>query len=238
MVSEAAIPLGFDDESSVHIPYDHGARPYHRRVAELVVDHTGPNGSVLDVGCGVGHTLAATKQLGPDRELTAADVDPTCLALTADRVELEATMNADFYEVMRSDQRYDAVVASHVLEHLPRPVDAVHAILQLLKPGGVAVLAVPNPVRPDVILGNLRKRNYANKGHVCCWDRSHWMNFCETIVGADVVEYAVDFVPLPVLSRLPTGPALQRRAGDLMPWLSFSNIAVLRAAPEAESSTK
>ena len=39
---------------------------------------------------------------------------------------------------------FDAVVIWHVLEHLPDPQATLEAVGEILKPGGVLVIAVPN----------------------------------------------------------------------------------------------
>lgn len=41
-------------------------------------------------------------------------------------------------------ERYDGVVCHQVLEHVPRPADALAEIYRVLKPGGMAVISVPH----------------------------------------------------------------------------------------------
>jgi hypothetical protein len=76
------------------------------------------------------------------------------------------------------------------------------------------------------------RRDYVNRGHAYSWDRSHWMNFLERILGLDVVEYVPDYVPVVperVRSRWP-GPIgrVEGAAARAVPWWTFSNIAVVR----------
>lgn len=44
----------------------------------------------------------------------------------------------------RSASSYDVVLLSQVLEHLPHPLDTVRNILTVLRPGGIAAIAVPH----------------------------------------------------------------------------------------------
>ena len=78
----------------------------------------------------------------------------------------------------------------------------------------------------------LRRRDYVNRGHVVAWDRAHWQNFLERILALDVACYGSDSVPLfpERLKRLL--PFLEHAEVALarpFPWLSFSNLAVVRA---------
>jgi hypothetical protein len=98
---------------------------------------------------------------------------------------------------------------------------------------GHLLLAVPNPVRPTVFFGNIRKKHYVNPGHVYSWDRSHWMNLLERVLGLDVVEYASDEVKLfswRMLRAVPRLKTVEIALSRWVPWWSFSNIAVVRKA--------
>ena len=121
----------------------------------------------------------------------------------------------------------------HSLEHMKSPVHACEQALRLLKDGGFLILAVPNPVRPDVIFGNIFKRHYVNKGHVYSWDKSHWKNFLENILSFNVVEYENDtvyiFGKLRAIKffRVVLRP-LEIILCKMLPWFCFSNIAVIK----------
>lgn len=219
---------------SVHVQYDQSFKPYHRVVAELTAHYVPADASILDIGTGVGHTLSELHRLLPEARLSGADIDPTCLEITGRRVALASTFIVrDIDELFALGPTFDAVVMSHTLEHLLRPVDAVRGVLGLLRPGGVLVLAVPNPIRPTAILASLRRRRAVNRGHVYAWDRSHWMNFLENILGLDVLCYAQDFVELPLFGRFSVFRPLEVALSRLVPWLSYSHIAVVRARTAA-----
>ncbi len=46
--------------------------------------------------------------------------------------------------VKLAGRQFDFVIASHVLEHLANPIRALKGIFDVLKPGGVAVIAIPD----------------------------------------------------------------------------------------------
>ena len=96
-------------------------------------------GSLLDVGCGNG---ALTKHFQPhfDR-IVGADIQTSLLKqATADAHWIcSAGENLPF-----ADASFDAITCFEVLEHVVNPVATVREFHRLLKPGGQAVISVPN----------------------------------------------------------------------------------------------
>ena len=217
---------------SVHIPYNMKLRPYHKVVAEKAIKLLPSGGKMIEVGCGVGITLALIQKQRPDVHIDAADIDATCLQLTGERVPgatiISITEDRPFTEL---GANYDLIVASHVVEHLKNPYDSIKQFMQMLKPGGHLIVAVPNPVRPNIFFGNIFKKDYVNRGHIYAWDRSHWINFLERILKLNVIEYPVDFIPVYPFSKF-TGQSwarnLQMAFAKVVPWWSFSNMAVIK----------
>jgi SAM-dependent methyltransferase len=111
-----------------------GDRLLRRSRATLArrLDGRAPPGPVLDVGCGDGALLDALHArgraaLGLERTTTRADVRA---------VEL-----TEFSEQMGE---WAAVVFWHSLEHLRAPAAALDRAAELLAPGGLLVVAIPN----------------------------------------------------------------------------------------------
>lgn len=70
---------------------------------------------------------------------TSGDLDGT-LAMEA----------IDITDIAKEDGLFDAVIASHVLEHVPADVQAMREIKRVLAPGGIAVLQ--HPIDVDLAL--------------------------------------------------------------------------------------
>ena len=94
------------------------------------LDEIAPAGPVLDVGAGDGTLLDALRRQGRDA---------LGLELVSTRPDVEST---DIADLDRRD--FAAIVFWHSLEHLPHPAEALGRAAELLKPGGVLVIAAPN----------------------------------------------------------------------------------------------
>jgi 2-polyprenyl-3-methyl-5-hydroxy-6-metoxy-1,4-benzoquinol methylase len=102
-------------------------------------------GRVLDVGCGAGDNARLLASRFPRCEVTgitysAAEAAAARAAMTTCWV---ADIEADLPQQLRAD-RFDVLIFSHVLEHMRDPAATLNKFVQLLRAGGVAVIAVPN----------------------------------------------------------------------------------------------
>ncbi|WP_330202765.1 class I SAM-dependent methyltransferase [Cyanobacterium sp. Dongsha4] len=219
---------------NVHISYNQKVRPYHLEIARLFEKYSSPSldYDLLEIGCGFGYTLELIKNKRPDTRISAADIDPYLLTTTNKKVTLHRSIEinpmGNFEDLFDLKLTFDCIILSHVLEHTRRPYDIVRGIMKMLTPNGLAIVAVPNPVRPTIFYGNILKRHYVNRGHVYSWDRSHWINFLERICCVSVEEYSQDYVPLPWFDKFAIFKPLEISLSSFFPWLCFSNIAVIK----------
>jgi 2-polyprenyl-3-methyl-5-hydroxy-6-metoxy-1,4-benzoquinol methylase len=222
----------WEDIGNVHINLE-DTKPVARQVviAELAAKY-GKNGKYLDLGCGRGDLSHAVKRLQPDARLSVADAYQQCLDLAASKFEIEHAYRlseTEFAPDKVINERFDVVMISHVLEHIQDPLEGIRSVAKLLKPDGVAIVVVPNLGRPELLVLNLLKRHYVNRGHVVGWDPSHFRNFLGRIAGLEIVEEATDHV-----SIVPGAPGrfiartIGRWLGRKIPWWGGSIISVVR----------
>jgi 2-polyprenyl-3-methyl-5-hydroxy-6-metoxy-1,4-benzoquinol methylase len=225
-------------KKDVIIDFDKRPKVYHVVIANLICKYV-RRGKVLDIGVGFGYIPKLIKGKNANIKITVIDTDINCLEITSKRVDVEKTLHTENISGILRYGKFDAVILSHSLEHMHNPYETVQIAMKLLKKDGVLVLAVPNPVRPNIFVGNILKKHYVNKGHVYAWDRSHWINFLENILKLNVLEYAEDHVQylpgrirelffkyVPIIGQIIIKS--ETYLAKLVPWWSFSNIAVIK----------
>lgn len=97
-------------------------------------------GRVLDVGCGSGELLAHYAALGWE----AFGIDPAPRAVAAARRRSLSVHEGTLADRPWGPMRFDLVVFSHSLEHIPQPLDVLREAVASLAPGGRLALALPN----------------------------------------------------------------------------------------------
>ena len=154
----------------------------------LTVDYdrlgTRPGDLVLDMGCGAGRHAFETVRRGCriialDQDLQELfDVKNTFAAMI-DAGELTRDVqgqpvSADALELPFSDDTFDRIICSEVLEHIPNDTGAIEELVRVLKPGGSIAVTVPAWVA-EKICWRLSDEYYAPKavgGHVRIYRKS------------------------------------------------------------------
>ena len=96
-------------------------------------------GRLLDVGCGNGLFLELAREMG----WSAAGVDFDASAVEQARAKGFSVAHGGV-DVLAEPKAFDAITSSHVLEHVPDPLDHLRRLRALLKPGGILWLQTPN----------------------------------------------------------------------------------------------
>jgi 2-polyprenyl-3-methyl-5-hydroxy-6-metoxy-1,4-benzoquinol methylase len=148
---------------------------------------------VLDVGCGAGGNAALLEARGCEvHGITHSQAEAALAAPHLARswvFDVEGTWPAEL-----EGERFDAIVFSHVLEHLRRPSQVLARFCRLLRPGGSVLIAVPNVLGWRQRLGFLAGRfEYAESGVL---DSTHLVFFtfftADALLLADAHELRLD----------------------------------------------
>lgn len=114
-----------------------------RTLVELLHGDTAypPGDTVLEAGCGVGSQTVTLARRSPDTAFTAIDVSAASVAEARRRAADAGLANVEFrqgdiFDLPFGPGSFDHVFACFVLEHLPRPLEALAALRTLLRPGG------------------------------------------------------------------------------------------------------
>lgn len=97
-------------------------------------------GKLLEIGCGNGGMLKNMNLLGWQTE--GVDFDPAAVEIARAKglkVNLGSLHDQEYV-----DSTFDAVILSHVIEHVPNPLALLSEIHRILKPGGIISLVTPN----------------------------------------------------------------------------------------------
>ena len=100
----------------------------------------GTRGRLLDLGCGSGELLGRMRSLGWQAE--GIDVDSA--AVEAARRNGFKVQAGSLHEQKFPEGSFDAVVMSHVIEHVHRPLELLAEVRRILKRGRRLVIATPN----------------------------------------------------------------------------------------------
>jgi SAM-dependent methyltransferase len=127
-------------ESADYIEEEVGQRATARAVLSAVEEHVSP-GALLDLGCWVGFLLDEARLRGWD----GIGVEPSGFASAFARERLGLNvLTADLFTDRLRERSFRAVFMGDVIEHLPDPRAALRRVGELLEPGGVAALALPD----------------------------------------------------------------------------------------------
>lgn len=101
---------------------------------------------VADVACGTGWAAIAIAQAYPQVSVDAYDEDEYTVELARKHVAeagLAGRVNVTQHDMTRpvGEGSYDLAVVIEAVHDLPRPVEFLHAVRQLVAPGGVAIVA-------------------------------------------------------------------------------------------------
>jgi SAM-dependent methyltransferase len=154
---EGRAPVEASDADTVayfdsHVPdYDPGRLEL---TAAYIREHADAESSLIDLGCGVGNTLAFLAEQTPVKRFTALDVSQNCLDKTSELVECTSILGSavDPAVAARLRGQFDFGVLSAVLHHLVgrtraesrrNAVEAVRNSLTMLAEGGTLVIHEP-----------------------------------------------------------------------------------------------
>jgi SAM-dependent methyltransferase len=127
--------------SDDYVQEEAGQRETARRALARIEAHAPRTGELLDLGCWVGFLLAEARARG----WGTLGVEPSRFGSTYARETLGLeVITGDLFGTELPAHSFDAVAMGDVIEHLPDPGRALHRVGELLAPGGVLWLALPD----------------------------------------------------------------------------------------------
>lgn len=110
-----------------------------RKIRDFVMPCMRPGGRVLEVGAGAGGIIATFHDAG--FETLAVDYDDRYLAQARQHGVTTQNLNDG---PLSSDQKFDLIIFSHIIEHTFDPIDSLRHYSENLRPGGQIYVEVPS----------------------------------------------------------------------------------------------
>lgn len=126
--------------------------PAFLRRAKIILDNLEILGNerVLDLGCGRGFYLRFLSSRWPGLKLYGVDLNQKYLKIAKKSLKNNHVhlVKADATKLSLSDNFFDRIIASEILEHIKDDQKALSEIYRVLKPGGITLITVPNKNYP------------------------------------------------------------------------------------------
>jgi 2-polyprenyl-3-methyl-5-hydroxy-6-metoxy-1,4-benzoquinol methylase len=104
---------------------------------------TRKDGSLLDIGTGIGQFLYQAKPFYTS--VTGTEVSESAILIAREKYNLDV-IHGKIEDVEFGDEKFDNITLFHVLEHVPSPRAVIERCRDLLTPAGILVVAVPNDI--------------------------------------------------------------------------------------------
>jgi len=123
---------------------------------------------VLDAGCGTGWFSKEASSRGAD--VISIDVGENLLKIVAQKCQSRRVVGS-ILTLPFSDNTFDIIISTEVIEHTPAPINAIREMYRVLKPNGLLILTVPNKLwYPAIFIANaLKLRPYEGYENWIFW---------------------------------------------------------------------
>ncbi|MDQ6945624.1 MAG: class I SAM-dependent methyltransferase [Actinomycetota bacterium] len=174
--------------------------PYHRRYgsSDDLDPPPEPGQRLLDVGCGTGVRLARAAQLGWEAWGVEPDAHAAGMARSRPGVAEGRVIASTLEDAELPAATFQLITLSHVLEHVPDPVQTIALVNRLLTPRGRIRVFVPN-------FASLERRLFGR----------HWF-------GLEIPRHLLHFTPASIAAVLHNGGLEVER---LVPQLQAGSLA-------------
>jgi 2-polyprenyl-3-methyl-5-hydroxy-6-metoxy-1,4-benzoquinol methylase len=160
-----------------------------------------PGDEILDVGCGSGLYTRVLAERGA--RVVATEFAPTPLALAKRNVgelgrDVEFRLE-DAQALSLPAGRFDKVLLTEVIEHVPDPARAVAEAARVLRPGGVLAISTPSRFSPLNLAYGLKRRirRYAFNEHLHEFTPTSFRRLLEERFEVERLEFANYVLPYP-----------------------------------------
>jgi 2-polyprenyl-3-methyl-5-hydroxy-6-metoxy-1,4-benzoquinol methylase len=113
------------------------------RAKLALIEPLASGGRVVEIGPAIGGFLAVAQEAG--YRVEAVEMDEDCCRFLESELGITTTRSDSPADALDAAGSFDVIALWQVIEHLPDPSRVVAAAARALAPGGILVLAAPNP---------------------------------------------------------------------------------------------
>ncbi len=113
--------------------------------------------SVLDLGCGEGYCLT---MLPKAKKIVGVDISRVALKRAKELIDergIDARVQFGDAQNLKMDEKFDKILCSEMLEHVPKPEKVMKNVYSLLNPKGLLVVSIPDELRIKKIMSIIKK---------------------------------------------------------------------------------
>lgn len=120
-------------------------RHYKKWLVRFGRFNLGREKKILEIGCGPGYLLNFLEKWFPQWNITGLDFDQRLLDEARIRIKNSLLIQGNAERLPFRKSQFETLISLHNIEHLYRPERFIAEAYRLLEPGGVLLLATPNP---------------------------------------------------------------------------------------------
>jgi ubiquinone/menaquinone biosynthesis C-methylase UbiE len=122
-----------------HVNKHEEHKNHSAQIIHQLLDYKPEIKTMLDIGCGIGTTLLAAKELG----INCVGVEPNPYATEYAKQHLSLDLITGYFSASVFPEQFDAIVIDMVLEHVPMIQPFMKDVFSILKPNGIVYMVVP-----------------------------------------------------------------------------------------------
>lgn len=152
---EGADEQGYKSYADMH----RALKPHFERRLSLLKSKAASGNQLLDFGCADGYFLSLAKKHG--WRISGVELSSEMAA----RASKELGVSID-QAIPDRFGAYDVMTMWEVIEHMPRPIEHLRRLIDLLKPGGVLALSTPNTEHWQAVRSHDKWVSYRPPSHL------------------------------------------------------------------------
>ena len=164
---------------------------------------------IADVGCGPGFLLESIHRWFPDSLLTGIDASAELLICLRGRCPHAQALVGDAQNIPLAAGSTDVLFGLHVVEHLEAPEKFFKEARRVLRPGGLLIIATPNPGGLGARWMGERWKGLSDPTHIALHDGRFWRNLALSSGFTVRKDGTTGLSGIPALDRFPLGLAMR-----------------------------